>query len=414
MKNAIHSRVRRSQAMAPNSNSPGSQLVSGQPHHSRSNTMMAKNHNSSTRNTAKRRLCLFASLVLMIEFIFIHFSGFVNRDIDETMVAIPRSRTTLPPVQHPPLGNPDGTFGGYPVYHRTQSHDIATPYTLLNCVGHNWNEDSWKHRSCHFKFFCFNVTSRVFQIYQRRDDTFLQLSSQNIPLMDLSESLLSNTSLHLSLGGINTKWGQEGIQRLKWFPNVQTTPPTEFYALPGHVVLVPYHSLGGWNPGHAIWDDFLPLWTLADIFQMPQEHILAIRFVLEGEGLWASCDAPAKKEGCKRLQEKFWAMFNNQTFPTTQRDVRLKVDSPKTDLVCAKNGLAGISDLTDHGFNKLHGWHEEVCTFSSVVPWVGVGGTLVIRSTHLATHNTLGVYRIIRRPSTMDGAAAYGNFEISA
>jgi hypothetical protein len=181
--------------------------------------------------------------------------------------------------------------------------------------------------------------------------------------MDLSESLLSNKTF-VSLGGINLKWGDDGIKRLKWFPTVKDAPPTEFYALPPQVVLIPYHSLGGWNPGHAVWDDFLPLWSLADLFQLPPDNILALRYILDGDGLWASCDAGARTEECQKIQEKFWPLFSNHTVPTTQRDVRLEMvvgDSPpKTDLVCAKNGLAGIGDLTDHGFQKLHGWHDEV------------------------------------------------------
>ena len=42
-----------------------------------------------------------------------------------------------------------------------------------------------------------------------------------------------------------------------------------------------------------------------------------------------------------------------------QREVELELledAKPKSNLVCAKNGLAGIGALTDHGTRKVHGW----------------------------------------------------------
>jgi hypothetical protein len=377
MSGALHSRVRRLQNEAPN--------WQGRLQHQTARSSSNGAKKSNNRRTVKRLLCLCGTLALFLEFFALTFSSVVYHEIEDTTPS-----RKVPHIEHT---DPDGTFAGYPVYHRKLvSQDVAPPYTLLNCVGENWQRDNWKHRSCHFTFLCFNMTSRIFQVYPRDEDIYLEKWSRQVALMDVSESLLTNTTF-VSLGGINLKWGADGIQRLQWFPKIMTTPPpNEFYALPPQVVMVPYHSLAGWNPGHLVWDEFLPIWSLVDLFQLPDQDILALRYVLEdGEGLWASCDAPAKQDECRILQEKFWPMFNNQTTfvrpatssgtrrATTQRDVKLEVTSPKTDLVCAKNGVAGIGDLTDHGVNKLHGWHMEVCMCDLPVRSVVVGESVMLK-----------------------------------
>mmetsp|Transcript_13016 Transcript_13016/g.26604 ORF Transcript_13016/g.26604 Transcript_13016/m.26604 type:complete len:155 (-) Transcript_13016:103-567(-) len=42
----------------------------------------------------------------------------------------------------------------------------------------------------------------------------------------------------------------------------------DLYTLPSSVVLFPFHSLSASNPGHLVWDDFLPMYTLLNIFGM--------------------------------------------------------------------------------------------------------------------------------------------------
>ena len=424
MSSALHSRVRRSQNEAPNS-----QSRSQSARRSSSSSAAKKSNN---RRTVKRLLCLCGTLFVFLEFFALTFSSVRYHEVveDTRPLAFRPFSGDVSPMEHT---DPDGTFAGYPVYYRKlASQDVIhTPYTLLNCVGENWQTDHWKHRSCHFTFFCFNMTSRTYQVYPRQEDFYLEKWSRQVALMDVSESLLTNTTF-VSLGGINLKWGTDGIHRLKWFPQIMTTPPpTEFYALPPQVVLVPYHSLAGWNPGHLVWDEFLPIWSLVDLFQLPDQDILALRYVLEdGEGLWASCDAPARQVECRKLQEKFWPLFNNQstfvlpgtnsktttgtrTTRTTQRDVTLEVKSPKTDLVCAKNGVAGIGDLTDHGVNKLHGWHMEVCMYACMRS-LFAAWAFVIDDLPMFCLILLVCFRTISRRTTMVEADDFGSFEISA
>jgi hypothetical protein len=204
---------------------------------------------------------------------------------------------------------------------------------------------------------------------------------------------------------------------LKWFPTiVESSPPEKYYALDEDLVLSPFHSLSGWNPGHLVWDDFLPIFNLFHMFQLLEEEqendddddeivnndedtddrlddkkfpyrykryreALLMRYVLPGNSpLLASCDVDDQTvQDCQTMMNKFRPLMvyhrdpttNNSsndktvlttrrrdrvtTHLTTQHDARLEPVSGKTlqsNLVCAKEGVAGIGALTDHGVKK--------------------------------------------------------------
>lgn len=258
---------------------------------------------------------------------------------------------------------PDGTFNGYPIYYHEQSSAL---YSVVQCVGENYQgEASWMHRSCHFSFLCLDVKENEFKIFQQPREEATRKYLVKRPFMDVSQTYiqpLHNTSV--SLGGINLKWGSKtDTSRLKWFPQIATDYPTSFYTLPPDVVLIPFHSLAGGNPGHLVWDDFLSMFTLLSMFQLEDFKALPLRYVLPGpRGLWASCDwTSEKKNDCRKMINKFWPLMtqNDKSVLTTQDAPQLSVDNQKSNLVCAKNGLAGIGALTDHGTNKYHGWIED-------------------------------------------------------
>jgi hypothetical protein len=57
--------------------------------------------------------------------------------------------------------------------------------------------------------------------------------------------------------------------------------------------MILFHSMNAANPGHLVWDDWLPIYTLLTMFQvLPGDpQLLWMRYILTGEkGLWASCD----------------------------------------------------------------------------------------------------------------------------
>jgi hypothetical protein len=312
---------------------------------------------------------------------------------------------------------PDGTFNGYPIYYHqvavneSESSSSSSIYSQVHCVGETYPpipEDfvpvnkrkrnrkaqmdadwTWTRRSCQFSFFCFDLETREFQIYQDPKEHDMLDFLQQRPHMDVSQSFVTehelainqrlNSSYAVSIGGINLKWTRagHGVPRLKWFPRILHEPPKDFYALPENVVLLPFHSLAAFNPGHLVWDDFLPIFTILKMFQLDRQELLLLRYVLPdaGMGLWASCDWGRRDKDCVHMLRKFGPMMsaNPDMKIVTQREVHVNITSKsktssattsttsalKSNLVCARNGLAGLGALTDHGADKGHGWEPE-------------------------------------------------------
>lgn len=264
----------------------------------------------------------------------------------------------------------DGTFNGYPI----QFQESIQPQTLPHCVGEDYQTgQSWQRKSCHFEFFCFDTTIKEFVVYQSLGEQEIQHLVNQRPFVDISQSYLqpgTNRSNTMSIGGINLKWGltQDGVPRLEWFPEVRRIPAQGtlgYYELPPSVVMVPFHSMNGANPGHLIWDDFLPIYTLMTMFQLEEDSdLLMMRYVLkDGRGLWASCDwKEENREACEKMHKKFLPLMMGpeplHDLSTTENfnfQINGKV---KSNLVCARHGVAGFGALTDHGPNKLHGWED--------------------------------------------------------
>lgn len=124
---------------------------------------------------------------------------------------------------------------------------------------------SWQHRSCQFDFFCYDLKEKEYVIFEGPDEKDASTFPKHA---DVSQGYMMVNQTHhipglpynIAIGGLNGKWTQEGIVRLKWYPTVRNELPKNFYALPSDVVMIPFHSLASFNPGHLVWDDFLPIY----------------------------------------------------------------------------------------------------------------------------------------------------------
>lgn len=280
----------------------------------------------------------------------------------------------------------DGTFNGYPIWFRKDQKDNIE--TFSHCVGENYQEEtSWQKKSCEFSnLFCFDTATKDYVVFDLDKNEGMYDHAENQPFIDISQSFLKKSQSKVnsvSLGGINLKWS-DGINRLKWFPEIRIVKPNEslsYYELSSDVVMVPFHSMNGGNPGHLVWDDFLPIYTLLSMYQLKNKSmdLLMMRYVLKDEdrGLWASCDwTDEKKEACEQMFKKFLPLMlgsdraHDKLVTTEEFDFQLvgdndtnnsnRISSPnQSTLVCAKHGLAGIGALTDHGTSKLHGWEDK-------------------------------------------------------
>lgn len=279
----------------------------------------------------------------------------------------------------------EGTFNGYPIRYR----ELYDPSTTVHCVGENYqNKTSWIHRSCEFTdLFCFDTNTKDFVVFQSEEDRRIYHHVDSRPLLDISQSYLQQSSTKrntVSLGGINLKWSmhpKKGIPRLEWFPEIRDasnynkdTQPLRYYELSPNVVMVPFHSMNGANPGHLVWDDFLPIYTLLTMFQLDElsPDLLMMRYILKDadkeRGLWASCDwNEDKTKACQKMMQKFLPLMMGEkqaarhglsTTEDFQFEVQRRNDGDSSSLVCSRYGVAGIGPLTDHGTYKLHGWED--------------------------------------------------------
>lgn len=252
-----------------------------------------------------------------------------------------------------------GSINGLPLnLQNVGSKTHTKPKSLLQCVGEDYQKDDWWQRSCSFRFMCFDLDTRNFTIYSRPEDTQLKTFAIQRPFMDLSQTLIQ-TGTTISLGGINRKWGKE-ISRLEWFPTIIDTPPTIFYSLPENVIMIPHHSMAAlpFDPLDLILDNFLPIFNLMHLFQLDnKDEPMLLRYTLTGSGLFESCDDPALKGKCDLVLGKYWPMMTRlSSFITSQQETKFHFKSKRqSNLVCAKQGLAGIGALTDHGTYKTDG-----------------------------------------------------------
>ncbi|GAX21213.1 hypothetical protein FisN_23Lh153 [Fistulifera solaris] len=270
----------------------------------------------------------------------------------------------------------DGFFNKVPIY-----LEKGSPTSHVHCVGENYQPNAWKQRSCRFHNLCFNTTSQEFVLFDSPREQRLAQYLRQREFLHISSALRRNnmTLQSMSLGGTNLKWGdkENGIGRLKWFPSIQDPNSIDsYYALPEWMIWLPFHSMNGANPGHLVWDDFFPIYTLLDMFQLlppldldapgfSNTFLFPMRYVLKGgKGLWASCDLrPEKTELCRKMMNKFLGLLVGKDYPyqfSTTQDFQIhKHNANGPDIVCARSGVAGIASLTDHGINKMHGWEEE-------------------------------------------------------
>lgn len=271
-----------------------------------------------------------------------------------------------PPAKRPiPFrGNPDGSFNGAPIYLK-QEDNIESH---VHCVGDNYERDGWKHRSCLYRFICFNTLSNDFVLFQSKTEAKLADLVERKPFIKLSDAA-SRENTTVSIGGINLKWGAapgQGIDRLEWQPKIlPVREKLKYYMLPEEIVWAPLHSLNGANPGHLVWDDFLPVYTLLDMFDLLDHHPLLLRYVLQdgGRGLWAGCDVREEREKeCDQMLHKFipmmWGPDPVLRYTSSMKSKLVRSDE-SVHLVCAKHGVAGIGGINDHGTSKAHGWAPE-------------------------------------------------------
>jgi hypothetical protein len=276
----------------------------------------------------------------------------------EGQAAVGLSRTPESSASTVEHFQPDGSFNGHSIYYR---ENAASMRSTVHCVGENFGADSWLYRSCQFRNLCFDVGTRNFVLYpsifeQRLTEQIRKRRDRLVTLSTLSES-------SVALGAVNPKWkGNKYL--LEWFPEKRSRPPgSGYYELPADIVWVPFHLFSAMNAGHLVLNDFLPIFTLLSMFGQHQEErkLLLTRIVIGS--LPETCDHDeVTRSSCERLFRKFLpAMGISPIQFSTQNDFRLNLKTQgtsKSNIVCAKHGVAGIGMLSKQG-TQMHTWSRE-------------------------------------------------------
>mmetsp|Transcript_4082 Transcript_4082/g.7832 ORF Transcript_4082/g.7832 Transcript_4082/m.7832 type:complete len:521 (-) Transcript_4082:322-1884(-) len=249
----------------------------------------------------------------------------------------------------------DGTFNTFPIYH--QKYEMGF-HSNAHCIGNNFQENAWKFQSCHFQNLCFDTEQSRFILFTSQEQIDLERALAHDNLTHFSPA--SNMNTTVSVGTLNPKWGKEH-ELLRWYPELRPVDDElkthGYYMLQTDKVLIPFHSMAGFNPGHLVWDDFLAIYTLLTSFDLLDKEMVIIRYDLS-LAMWASCQRQWAK--CQPILKKFLPLIGTELIKTsTQNQTILNIlhnnHDPLSKYVCSPYGAAGMGLLGDHGF-KLHGW----------------------------------------------------------
>jgi len=251
--------------------------------------------------------------------------------------------------------NMNYTFNGVPLEEMS-----GAMVSRAHCIGETHTDKSWMHKSCRIQNLCYNTADKSFVVFRSPSEQALARQLQSKPFIHDASMLNQN----VSIGGLNQKWFHD-IDRLKWAPKIIDSElgiPSKAYSV--KVPLLLYHSLSAVNPGHLIWDDFLPMYTLMKLFQVDLP-VLPLRYILhDGKPpLWASCEADAdRSQLCSKMTSKFQPLLLGTDYPyqyTSIHELQLQIPEKDSALICFETALVGMGDLTDHGTTKGHGWERD-------------------------------------------------------
>lgn len=241
-------------------------------------------------------------------------------------------------------GESDGLFNGMDVRFVDRNRTSSA-----HCLGDNFQERAHVLRSCHFQHICLDLSPghRNFSLAASGGHT--QLLNSDDQWMNHSALVPTSTKPAVSLGQ-TVRFSEDNA----WFPLLSNTPLSSFYELSNDVVWLPFYAEQPNinNPGHLLWDYFLPFFNLLAMFDLEGLPLLLSNV---DDGCTSEESSP-----CWTLLTKFLPLLGVDpgTFRNTAHG-ELKINGPRrSNTVCARHAVAGIGMLTDHGWNR-HGQRFE-------------------------------------------------------
>lgn len=248
----------------------------------------------------------------------------------------------------------DGTFNGFDIFFVD-----APPRSTAHCVGENFQEDqSWLFRSCEYTTLCFDLDRRDMVVYRQTP----------VPLPDYywSSTQMHRNNTHVAGGSQPKTWfpilaqEQFGMKtRIGRFRPRSGKVPSSYYRF--NATMLPFyrHPTSYRNPGHLLWDDFMALYTLLDIFDRVDDRLFLAQMRRPTNDEFEESIPPFD------IINRFLPYMGNHPYNIDiTQGYDLKLDHPKfpTDggdrVVCADHGLTGSGLFSDHGDRRWHGQWE--------------------------------------------------------
>mmetsp|Transcript_29661 Transcript_29661/g.48947 ORF Transcript_29661/g.48947 Transcript_29661/m.48947 type:complete len:506 (-) Transcript_29661:238-1755(-) len=264
----------------------------------------------------------------------------------------------------------DGTFNGFDLYHVNHP-----PESHVHCIGENFQQDrSWLFRSCEYTTFCFNIDTKQYYIY-----------ADEKPLV-VSKDVWSSTQVEKKDQLVSA-----GAQPKTWFPKIaekkykiktrigsfrpnvvyggssanNDNRPTSYYRLNATILPFYRHPKSFQNPGHLIWDDFLSLYTLLDVFDRTDDRIMLSQMIRPSTADFEEQPIPANTTD---LMPKFLGLFGKdhvkynlqtmESFDLKLRNIKesnLRKLKEEPIIICADHAIMGSGTFSDHGESHWHG-----------------------------------------------------------
>jgi hypothetical protein len=251
--------------------------------------------------------------------------------------------------------HPEDSFNGFSIFHVD-----APPKTTIHCVGENFDKErSWLFRSCELTTLCFDLNQR---------DIVMYVDSSK----DLADRWWSSTQVHPNQAIVAGEsqprtWflappqSSSPIQRIGQFRPRIGKPPSSHYRL--NATLLPFyrHPTSYRNPGHLLWDDFLSIYTLLDIFDRTDDRLFLAQMRRPKSQTFSEPVPPFD------IITKFLPLMGDFDYNLNIfQDYDLKLKHPKfkndgTDrVICFDHGLIGSGMFSDHGETRWHGqWKSD-------------------------------------------------------
>jgi hypothetical protein len=300
------------------------------------------------RKKVVQKIVTIGALLLLIVFALAKSFGIAQdvssqtRNINDKPAAFANKRSHAYRV-------PDGEFYGLPLYFVPRHLTTSS----VHCVGNNFQDDAWYYRSCEFRHLCFNAT----------DQNYFLVPSPEQQAMEEALSRWTNkhgsTSTTMLKANVSLKTLQHGFfgtiqARPPWFPSIKPPPAGGYYELPSDIVWVPIRTQNVhiFNPGHLIWDYYLPIFTLLSMFGLDDSKTPLVVDINP-----FCTELRDERNGCFKRMTKFLALVG--AAPGTiasrlQHNTSFSFNASHSEIICVRHAVAGTGMLNDHGRNK-HG-----------------------------------------------------------